>query len=86
MADVARLVVAPGRRRLGSGSLLLRAVEHRLPAQVRELWLQINPADEYSRRLYAQHGYRQAARDRAAGNPTADLVKPRRRGARRSAQ
>jgi ribosomal protein S18 acetylase RimI-like enzyme len=86
VADVARLVVAPGRRRPGLGSLLLRAVEHRLPVQVRELWLQINPTDEYSRRLYAQHGYRQAAHDRAAGNHTADLVKPRRRGARRSAQ
>jgi len=57
-----------------------------LPAQVRELWLHINPADEYSRRLYAQHGYRQAAHYRAAGNQTALLVKPRRRGARRSAQ
>jgi len=54
VADVARLVVAPGRRRSGLGSLLLRAAEHRLPAQVRELWLQINPADEYSRRLYGR--------------------------------
>ncbi len=86
VADVARLVVAPGRRRSGLGSLLLRAAEHRLPAQVRELWLHINPTDEYSRRLYAQHGYRQAAHDRAAGNHTALLVKPRRRGRRRSAQ
>ena len=86
VADVSRLVVAAGRRRPGLGSLLLRAAEHRLPAQVRELWLQINPADEYSRRLYAQHGYRQAAHHRAAGNHTAHLVKSRRRGARRSAQ
>jgi len=86
VADVARLVVAPGRRRSGLGSLLLRAAEHRLPAQVRELWLQINPADEYSRRLYAQHGYRQASHDRTAGNHTALLVKPRRRGRPQSAQ
>jgi len=81
VADVARLLVAPGRRRPGLGSLLLRAADHRLPAQVRELWLHINPANEHSRRLYAQHGYRQAAHDRAAGNQTAHLVKSRARAA-----
>lgn len=77
VADVARLVVAPARRRPGLGSLLLRAAERRLPAQVRELWLHVIPTDENSLRLYAHHGYRETRRDRTAGEQTVHLVKPR---------
>jgi len=84
VADVAGLVVEPGRGRRGLGGLLLRAAEHRLPAQVGELWLQVCPADENSLRFYARHGYRQAHRDPDPGGTTVHLMKPRDRRGRRA--
>ncbi len=81
VADVARLVVEPGRGRRGLGGLLLRAAEHRLPPQVRQLWLQVCPTDENSLRFYARHGYRQAHRDHLSSGTTVHLLKTRgRRG------
>jgi len=81
VADVARLVVEPGRGRRGLGGLLLRAAEHRLPPQVRQLWLQVCPTDENSLRFYARHGYRKAHRDHHPSGTTVHLLKTRgRRG------
>jgi len=77
VADVARLVVEPGRGRRGLGTLLLRAAEHRLPPQVGELWLQVRPTDENSLRFYARHGYREAHRDHDRAGTTVRLVKTR---------
>jgi len=81
VADVARLVVEPGGRR-GLGGLLLRAAEHRLPPQVRQLWLQVCPTDENSLRFYARHGYREAHRDHHPSGTTVHLLKTRGRGGR----
>jgi len=81
VADVARVVVEPGRGRRGLGGLLLRAAEHRLPPQVRQLWLQVCPTDENSLRFYARHGYREAHRDHHPSGSTVHLLKTRgRRG------
>ncbi len=77
VADVARLVVEPGRGRRGLGTLLLRAAEHRLPAQVRQLWLRVSLSDEHSLRFYARHGYREAHRDQDRAGTTVHLVKAR---------
>jgi len=82
VADVARLVVEPGHGRRGLGTLLLRADEHRLPAQVVELWLRVSLSDEHSLRFYARHGYRQAHRDHDRAGTTVRLVKTRARRGR----
>jgi len=84
VADVARLVIQPGCRHRGLAGLLLRAAERRLPGHVRELWLQVCPADESSLRFYARRGYREAHRDGAPDGVRVNLVKHRGKRARQA--
>jgi GNAT superfamily N-acetyltransferase len=77
IADLVRLVVAPGRQGDGIGTRLLGAAEDRLPPHVREIRLFTGERSHVNLRLYERHGYRRTHTIAAAGYRLVHLAKQR---------